>query len=213
MALDEEINEVYDSNSSYSSDDDNNIDDLYQELYESLVRAKKDLNKKIVENNLLIEKLKSCEKENHDLNLLVEQLLTQNKPCAECKILKDKNYELTKSLQNFTNNRNNLDLILENQQNFQSEKGLGSVNERNNKRKLKGSLRTITKRHFGFINCFYCNQRGHHIRDYFYRNGTYVLRPNEKLVWLPKVTSSKLHSSLRTNIVGPKTIWVPSSKE
>ena len=152
-------------------------------------------------------------RKNHDLNLLVKQLLTQNKPCAKCKILKDKNYKLTKSLQNFTNRKNKLDLILENQYDSHSKKGLGYVNGRNNKRKFKASLRTITKRHFGFINCFYCNQRGHHIRDCFYRNGTYVLRPNEKLVWLPKALSSKFHSSLSTNIVGPKTVWVPFSKE
>ena len=88
MTLDKEINEVYDSKSSYSSDSYDNIDDLYQELYDSLVRAKKILKQKIIENDVLIEKLKSCEKENHDLNLLVKQLLTSNKPCAECKILK-----------------------------------------------------------------------------------------------------------------------------
>ena len=67
-------------------------------MYDSLVKPKKDLKQKIVENELLIEKLKPCENETHDLNLLVEQLLTQNKPSAECKILKDKNSELTKSL-------------------------------------------------------------------------------------------------------------------
>ena len=103
--------------------------------------------------------------------------------------------------------------MLENQQNFHSKKGLGFVKRRNNKKRSKASYKTITKKHFGFINYFYCNQRGHHIRDYFYRNGTYVLRPNEKLVWLPKASSSKVHSSLSTNIVGSKTIWVPPSKE
>ena len=41
MALDE-INEVYDSNLSYFSDDDE-IDDLYNELYDSLTKAKKEL--------------------------------------------------------------------------------------------------------------------------------------------------------------------------
>ena len=32
-----------------------------------------------------------------------------------------------------------------------------------------------SKKHFGFIKCFYCNQRWHHIMDYYYRNGTYVI--------------------------------------
>ena len=106
---------------------------------------------------MLSEKLKSCEKENHNLNLLVGQLLTQNKSYAECKILKDKNLELTKSLQNFTNKKNNLSFMLENQQSLHSKKGLSFVKRRNNKRRSKGSHKTITKKHFGLINCFYCN--------------------------------------------------------
>ena len=42
MALYDEINEVHDSNSSYSSHE-NDIDDLCYELYDSLVKVKKDL--------------------------------------------------------------------------------------------------------------------------------------------------------------------------
>ena len=82
-----------------------------------------------------------------------------------------------------------------------------------NKRKSKGSYRTNTKKHFGFINCYYGNKKGHHIKDCYYRNGTYVLRPNEKLLWLPKALTSKSYPSSNTNISGPETIWVPSSKE
>ena len=71
MALNDEINEVHDSSLSYSSDDDNDIDDLYHELYDSLVIAKKYLKLKVAKNELLIEKLKSCEKENYNLNCLL----------------------------------------------------------------------------------------------------------------------------------------------
>ena len=42
-ALNDEIIEVFDLNLSYSSDDDNDIDYLYHKLYDSLIRAKKDL--------------------------------------------------------------------------------------------------------------------------------------------------------------------------
>ena len=48
------MNEVFDSNLSCSSDDDDDIDDLYHELYDSLVRAKKDLKLKLVENDSLV---------------------------------------------------------------------------------------------------------------------------------------------------------------
>ena len=57
MALDNEIDEVYDSNLSYSSDDDK-IDNLYHELYHSIVKAKKDLKSKMAKNVILHEKIK-----------------------------------------------------------------------------------------------------------------------------------------------------------
>ena len=53
-------------------------------------------------------------KQNHDLNILVKQLLSQNKVCAKCEILKTKNNELSKAIQNFTNNK---------KKNFQNRKG------------------------------------------------------------------------------------------
>ena len=46
MALYNEINDVYDSNLSCSNDDDE-IDDLCNEMYDSLVMAKKDLKSKL----------------------------------------------------------------------------------------------------------------------------------------------------------------------
>ena len=77
MALDNDLDEIFDSNLSYSSDDDDDdIDYLYHELHDSLVKAKKELKLKIVENKSFLEKIKLLEKENHDLNLLAEQLLS-----------------------------------------------------------------------------------------------------------------------------------------
>ena len=72
MALDQDPSEVFDSKFSTSSDDEDDIDDLYHELYDSLVKAKKDLKSKIVEIDSLVQKVNSLEKENHDLNLLIE---------------------------------------------------------------------------------------------------------------------------------------------
>ena len=118
VALDDDIIEVFNSNLSYFSDDDDDddddeINDLYHELYDSLVRVKKNLRLKIAKS--LIKKIKSLEKENYDLNLLIEQPLSQSKSCVERKILKDKNLQLTKSFQNFINNKNKLELMVENQ--------------------------------------------------------------------------------------------------
>ena len=73
MALDNEINEVYDSNLSCSSDNDE-IDYLYHKLYNLVIKAKKDLKSILIENPMLHEKIKQLEKENHDLNVLAKQL-------------------------------------------------------------------------------------------------------------------------------------------
>ena len=111
-AFENDINEVFDSNFSYSSDDD--IDDLYHELYDSLVRVNEELKTNISKIELILDKIKQSKKENHDLNLFIEQLLSQNRTCVECEILKAKNLELSNALENFINNKNRLNIILEN---------------------------------------------------------------------------------------------------
>ena len=50
MAFDDEVTEVFDSNLSCFSDNDDDIDDLYHELYDSLVKAKNELKSKFVKN-------------------------------------------------------------------------------------------------------------------------------------------------------------------
>ena len=57
-ALDYEANEVFDLKFSCFNDDYDDVDDLYHELYDSLVRAKKELKTNIVENDSLLQKLK-----------------------------------------------------------------------------------------------------------------------------------------------------------
>ena len=58
MAFDNDIDKVYDSNLSCFNDDDD-IDDLHHELYDSLVKARKDLKlKKITKNDVLFKKIK-----------------------------------------------------------------------------------------------------------------------------------------------------------
>ena len=69
------------------SDDD--INGLYHDLYDSLVRAKKKLKLKVTKNESLLEKIKILEK-NHDLNLLAKQLLSQNKSYLSVKIWRQK---------------------------------------------------------------------------------------------------------------------------
>ena len=90
------------------------IDDLYNELYDSLIKANKYLKDKIVENALLHEKVKQLDKENHDLNVLAKRFQTKNKICSKCESYKAKNDELSKALQGFTNSKNGLNDMLNN---------------------------------------------------------------------------------------------------
>ena len=73
---------------------------------------------KHAENALSHEKVKQLEKENHDLNVLVEKLFSKNKNCHECESYKAKNDQLSKALQSFTNSKKRLNDTLNNQQNF-----------------------------------------------------------------------------------------------
>ena len=95
---------------------------------------------KIVKNKSLVEKIKSLEKD-HDLKLANWAIISQSKSYVECKILKDKNLELTTSLQNFTNNKNRIYIMLENQHCFHNKKELGFNKRRKNKKRSKGSYR------------------------------------------------------------------------
>ena len=132
MGFDDGVNKVFNLNFSCSNDDDDDdIDILYHEIYDSLVKVKKELKLKAIENESLLKKVKCLKNENLNLNVLVEQLFSQNKLCAECKVLKDKNLELIKSLQNFTNSKNKLDVMLENQHNSHNKKGLSFKKRRN----------------------------------------------------------------------------------
>ena len=94
--------------------------------------------------------------------------------------------------------------MLENQINLHNKSGLGYQKKSQKKKNSRKLFKTKHISHYGFINCFYCNQRGHHIKDCHSTNGTYVLKPNEKLVWLPKALTSKSHSFLFTNFFGHK---------
>ena len=61
MVFDNDMDKVYDSNLSCSNDDED-IGDLYNELYDSLIRTKKYLKSRITKNEVFIDKIKQFEK-------------------------------------------------------------------------------------------------------------------------------------------------------
>ena len=88
---------------------------MYNKLYESLLRSKKefkDANNKI---ELLSNQIELIEKENSALNILVQKLLIENNMCNQCEIYKVKINDLTKALQGFTNSKHRLENILKTQ--------------------------------------------------------------------------------------------------
>ena len=123
MALRDEEIEVYDQTISCSSND--KIDYLYNELYKTLLRAKKWFNHVNKKNESLLNQIILIEKKNSDFNILVEKLLSENKSYSQFETYKAKINNLTKALQCLTNNKNNLENILENQKGFQNKEGLG----------------------------------------------------------------------------------------
>ena len=90
MEIDDDIIELYDSNLSYSRDWDE-IKDLYNELYDSLVKHKKELKNTLAKNKSLLEKINVLEKENNDRNTLIKIFFLENKSCNQYETYKAKN--------------------------------------------------------------------------------------------------------------------------
>ena len=114
IALNDDISEVYDSSLSYYSDGDE-IHDLYNELYDSLVKAKKELRQAKKKKKILLkEQIKMIKVENVLLNVMIKKPLVENNICNKCKIYEAK----IKDLQSFTSSKQKLNNILGNQKNF-----------------------------------------------------------------------------------------------
>ena len=105
--------------------------------------------------------------ENDMLNIMIEKPLVENNICNKCKIYEAEIKDSSNVWQAFTSSIQKLKNMLENQKNFQNQNGWGF--KQYNQRK-------VNTKQFDYINCFYSNQKGHHIRNCSYRNGTYVLK-------------------------------------
>ena len=80
--------------------------------------------------------------------------------------------------------------------------GLG-YNLENQQKMYKNFFASTQKTSSPFLTCFYCGKKGHSASTcYIRKNGSSI----GKMVWVPK------GSLVKTNIQGPKKIWVPKSK-
>ena len=207
MAIDGENMEVNDSDLNSSDDENNDVDDLYSELYDDLIKAQKNvsLSKKVI--TTLESNVEELQKENDSLKKKIENLDISSKICQMCEILKAKVDDLTKSLEKFTNGKKNLDTLLGNQRIGLNKEGLG-YEQITSKSFLKNFFVRKSMGNKPHITCYYCGQKGHGIDTCAHRKGTYVPSAGEKLIWMPK---SSIIKSANPN--GPKTIWVPAKKK
>ena len=199
-------NEVIDFHSA-QSDNDNDIDDLYSELYDDLIKAKKsaNLSKKIISS--LESNSENLQKENDDLLKEIQSLKSSlPKVCSNCEKLQSKIDDLNKTLEKFTNGKKNLETLIGSQRCTFNKEGLGFI-PGNSKGLYKNLFVRKTIGNQPHITCFYCRQKGHGIHSCVYKRKQYTPQVGEKLVWMPKTNNSP-----KTNSVGPKTIWVPISK-
>ena len=203
MAMGDEDTEV---NNFISDLSDDETDDLYHDLYDDLIKAKKNvsMSKRIISSLEL--NIETLEKENYLLLKRIKDSENSFKVCEMCKTLKARINDLANSLEKFTNGKKNLDTLLGNQRLSFNKEGIG-YGQNDSKNFFKN---ICFRKSFGnqpHATCFYCGQKGHTIQSCIYKKNQYCPLPGEKLIWIPKSIKSP-----RTNNVGPKTIWVPVSK-
>ena len=135
-------------------DDDDDIDNLYNELYDPLIKGKKEL--KIANNKIkmLNEEIKMIRIENDKLSVMTE------KQYFEC-------YYLNNVLQGFAGSKNKLTSKIRKQKKISNRYGLGF---------RKQSQKNFSRKYFENSNCFYCNKKGHYIKHCPFKKGTYVLK-------------------------------------
>lgn len=112
MAFRNNLKEIYDSSCSSSNDVD--IDYLYNELYDSLLKVKKELKSTNNKNKMLNEEIKMIMIENDMLSVMTKKPLVEFYNYNKCKVFKAKIRNLNKILQCFATSKNKLTNILGN---------------------------------------------------------------------------------------------------
>ena len=104
---------------------DDDIDDLYNELYDSLIKARIAL--KLANNKIemLNEEIRMIRIENDMLSVMTKKQLFESYYYSKCKVLEVEIWNLNKVLQGFAASKNKLTNIIGNQKDFSNKYGLG----------------------------------------------------------------------------------------
>jgi hypothetical protein len=207
--LDEnEVNDLDPLNPSYDE-----LQDAFEELHIESLKIAKKLFKSQKMISLLEEKVSNLSEELNKLRIEKEALesidhtctscnFQKSTPCTSCDILQKDVEDLKNALAKFTMGRDNLNILLGKQGCHFNKVGLGYDPSKQQKL-YKNFFVSYNMSTSPFIKCNYCGRKGHSASTCNIRkNGV----KNECKIWVPKGTLPK------TNIQGPKMIWVPKVK-
>ena len=193
MAIEDEVTSPKTKSSTNEYDE---LLEAFEELhdeYEKVILKNKVLKKKILENALELETLqkeKSIEKVYESCDSLKKENLS----------LHEKVEDLTRIAHNFTNGKKNFDLMLGSQRCVFNKGGLG-YRPFLKQKYLKNYFVKASSSNDQKLSCTYCNKIGHTSFHCFVKKNDYFGKKNN---WVYKDS--------RTNLQGPKKIWVPKIK-
>ncbi|XP_060960663.1 uncharacterized protein LOC133031227 [Cannabis sativa] len=203
MAIDDKVSNPDHSSDFESESDDDALDMSYDELSKSFNDLFVDFEKLLAKNSTQRKKISLLLEEVEALKVKENEFLIETQ-CKKCSLfekdvvnLKAKIDDLNKVVYNFTKGKENFEMMLGSQKCAFSKSGIGyntSV-----KQKLLKNFFVKSSSNLNLI-CTYCNQDGH-TKSYCHvkKNGYFG-----KAIWIQKV--------LKTNIKGPKVMWVPKRK-
>ena len=207
MAIEDEVSslepksEIHDDSetSCEFSENDSDCDLSYKNLLSDFNDLHKNYEKLIFKNNALKKKILSLSK-------MVEEFTKEKEvklSCSNCDVLSkentslnDKIFDLTTIVHKLTNGKKNFDLMLSGQKCVFDKGGIGyksSIKQKYLKNYFEKASTSDTKH-----TCTYCNQDGHTSLSCFVKKNAYF---GGKLEWVPK--------NSKTNLQGPKVMWVP----
>ena len=146
--------------------------------------------------------LKSVDKNQFSTKCLIQENNRASHSCERCDKFKEEIEDLKIALAKFTLGKNNIDIIFGKQRCVFDEAELG-YNPKNQQKMHKNFFVSTQKASSPLLTCFYCGKNDHSASTCYIRNNGSTIG---KMVWVPK------GSLLKTNIQGPKKIWVPKSK-
>ncbi|KAL5141340.1 hypothetical protein HKD37_09G024709 [Glycine soja] len=175
---------------------------FYKKNISSLEKEILKLNEKLENLKSKVKILKSVDKNQSSTKCLIQENSKASHSCECCDKFKEEIVDLKIVVDKFTLGKNNLDIIFGKQRCVSYKAKLG-YNLENQQKMYEIFFASTQKTSSTFLTCYDCGKKDHSASTcYIIKNGSSI----GKMLWVPK------GSLLKTNIQGPKKIWVPKSK-